>query len=182
MKNKRVLYCTALLGWIALVLYFGVGSFAVKTLQKATPAGTHQQQPYYFYDGLSFASEADLKAFLSERRSSKAFPWVFKLPVEVTILIISFSFGCLGSAIWEFRAILRAAPDWVPHPTLLLHPVFGGFIGLMVVFISFVIPAALAVGDYSLRPESLAGLAMFGGLFSEKAFLWIKAKAETLFQ
>jgi hypothetical protein len=145
------------------------GYLACKTLENSSQSGSDQSVEY---KGLNFENKENLRAFLHDSESAKLFPWIFSLPQELIPLITSISFGLLGGValLLKKNAIDHTAISSLP---VVVMPVFGSIIGTMLFFLSFLIPAIFVDGRYQTRTEAFVGLSLFGGAFSEQAYLWI---------
>jgi len=131
----------------------------------------------YSYKGILFVSRERLDEFRKDEPWAHYFSWALDLPEAILQLIVTFAFGSAGASIGQFREVLRNSKL---NPVGLLEPMFGGFVGLLILFLSFAIPSVLTTGDFSLRPETLAGLCLLTGLRSERAFNWVVSKAVKL--
>jgi hypothetical protein len=166
-----------------LGLYTGMaGWVATKALQNTSVAkpAAGSEQHYYEFEGLTFADEDSLRDFLQERRSSRWFPWIFEVPQELTPLIASMAFGLVGGAA---RLLKRVSLDGkrVSSLHIFSEPLFGSVIGLMIFFLSLVLPAVFTSGKNPVRPEALVGFSLFGGAFSEQAYDWLESQVSKLF-
>jgi hypothetical protein len=171
---KTVSYFVTLL-WILMGLYFGIagwqGSKALeKTSVEKSAVGSKQS---YEFEGLNFADENSLREFLRERSSNRWFPWIFSIPQDTTPLIAAMAFGLLGGAARLLKQLSLDSEE-VAVIKLFSDPLFGSIIGLMVFFLSLLLPALLTSGRNPVRPEAIVGFSLFGGVFSEHAYEWIQ--------
>jgi hypothetical protein len=169
--------------WLILGLYFGIAGWeGSKALQKTAVAkstsGTNEQS--YEFEGLNFKDEASLREFLRERASSRWFPWIFSVPQDITPLIAALAFGFLGGAARLLKILSIDSKD-IPLAKLFSDPLFGAIIGLTVFFLSLLLPALFTSGTNPVRPEAIAGISLFGGIFSEDAYAWVKKQVSDKF-
>lgn len=165
--------------WLLVAFYVGVaGWVACKALENTSIRSNSDQ--YVEYEGLSFENKESLQEFLHDSEGAKLFPWIFALPQELAPLITSMAFGLLGGAAGLLKKI---AIDRSPVSTLpvVTYPVFGALVGVMLFFLSFLVPTVFIAGRNPARTETLVGLSLFGGLFSEAAYIWIDEQVRRLF-
>lgn len=164
--------------WLIVASYVGAaGFFACKVFENTSVSSVDQ---YVEYRGLSFENKESLQEFLHDSEGARLFPWIFALPQEFSPLITSVAFGLLGGATALFKKI---AIDRSPLSSLpvISMPLFGALVGMMLFFLSFLAPALFVAGRNPARPESLVGLSLFGGLFSEQAYIWMREQGTKLF-
>jgi len=181
MKNLQ--YVIVLGRLLASGYLCAAGWVGSKTLQNTSVPGQREsdgEANYYEFEGLTFADEASLKEFLQERTSGSWFPWVFSLPRELAPLLASMAFGLLGGAARLLRKLSIAGAGPTPAE-LFTAPLFGALIGLLLYFLALLLPAIFTSGKNPGRPETLAGLSLFGGVFSEQAYKWIEDQVVKLF-
>src|ERR1700740_320783 len=156
--------------WMIIALYAGAaGYFACKALENTSKSNVDQ---YVEYNGLSFENEESLQKFLHDSEGARLFPWIFALPGEFAPVITSIAWGLLGGVALLLK---KLATDDLPLNLLhvVIMPVFSAFVGAMLFLLSFLIPTIFVAGRNQARPEALIALSLFGGAFSEQAFLWI---------
>jgi hypothetical protein len=107
------------------------------------------------------------------------FAWTYNLPASLPLFITAIAFGILGGiANVVYKAI---GGEVQTTQRLVLKPLFGGFIGLMILGISYVLPAVLTVNEDKVRPISLAFLCLYAGAFSNHVYLWLEDKIKSVF-
>jgi hypothetical protein len=94
-------------------------------------------------------------------------------------MITAISFGILGGIANVLHKAIKGFPQ--TNQRLVFKPLFGAFIGLMVLGITYVLPAILTVNEDSVRPIALAFLCLYAGAFSNHVYVWLEEKIKTLF-
>jgi hypothetical protein len=165
--------------WLFMAIYAGVAGWVASKAFENTGVQSQADQ-FVEYEGLSFENKQSLQEFLHDSEGARLFPWIFAIPQELTPLVTSFAFGLLGGVIALLKKI---AIDHSPVSTLpiIAGPLFGSLVGVMLFFISFLVPAIFIVGRTPPRTEALVGVSLFGGAFSERAFVWIEEEVRKLF-
>jgi hypothetical protein len=165
-----VLRALVIISWLLIASYTGVaGYIACKALENTSTTSADQSVEY---KGINFENKESLQEFLHDNEGSKLFPWIFVLPQELAPLITSVAFGLLGGAGATLKKVTIDHTPIASVPVFTM-PIFGAFVGVMLFFLSFLLPAIFVVGRNPARTETLIGLSLFGGGFSEQAFLWI---------
>jgi hypothetical protein len=170
--------------WLIVGLYVGAAAWTAGKWLEAAPVGTSNQTDAksgsYSFRGISFANEEEALAFMRQSDDARFFPWIFAVPSEMISLVTAISFGLLGGLI---RVLKKNAINGAPLASLgvISAPVFGALVGVMLCLLSFLLPAIFVNGKNTARPESLAGLSLFGGAFSEMAYSWIEIQVRKLF-
>ncbi len=168
---KLALRYMVLILWLAGSAYLGGGAWVgAKILQDTTitARASPKTAPGIVYDGITFRNEQEELAFLFEQKASNLFPWVFAVPLFLMPLVLALAFGILGGVAAVVKHLVLDAAH-VNDVAVVGLPLFGGFIGMMVSMLGMLIPSALSANS-AARPEAMAGLALFGGLFSKQAF------------
>ena len=131
------------------------------------------------YDNINFKNLAALRREREVERIRSFSPWIESLPEPLSFVLASLSFGCLGGVLAAFRKILvqRGAIDL----SLLGLAFLSSFNGLLVLGISYVVPAALTANKVEIRPLTLLFLSLFAGLFSDYFFEWADKRVRALF-
>lgn len=161
--------------WLVIACYAGVAGYvACKAVESTATSAADESVEYH---GLNFENGENLQQFLHDSEVAKLFPWIFAVPQECVPLITSAAFGLLGGAIVTLK---KLAIDQlrIPSSSVFTLPVFGAVVGMMLYFLSFLLPAIFISGRSPTRPESLVGLSCLGGAFSEQAFRWMKEQVE----
>lgn len=118
-------------------------------------------------------------AFERSRMTESLFPWVSSLPVFFGFLIMALGFGAVGGVIAVLR---RAASGEQSLENLYITlPMFGSLVGVLVLGMSYLLPAALVSAGGNLRPTSLLFLTLLGGVFSGQVIDWIESWMTDLF-
>jgi hypothetical protein len=169
--------------WLVTGAYLSAsGWVAMKALEETSVVSTTAAGGGHGveYQGLIFRDEQSVMDFIGEQRSTWMWPWIFDLPHELIPLLACVGFGIVGGAA-RLLKILVLDRTALSARFLYGDPVFGGTIGVLVVFVAWTLPSMITTAKGPLRPESLGALALFGGLFSEHAFLWLERAAKRLF-
>lgn len=162
--------------WLVLGGYFGAAGWLGSKVLQSTAIS---ENTYYEFDGLSFAGPDALGEFLRQKTWGPWFPWLFGV-VEVAPLVAAVAFGLVGGSARTLADL--SFGTYTGHlSSAFTRPLFGAVMGALLYFLSLVVPAAFIAGSNPLRPETLAGFALFGGMFSEHAYHWIEAKVRHLF-
>jgi len=136
--------------------------------------------PYLEYEGLTFAAEGDLLAFLGERGSARLFPWLFLLPQIVTPLIAAMSFGLLGGCIQVLKQLVKDKK--LPGDLCFVScPVFGALTGLIVYFLALFLPLTFMSGGRPTRPEAIIAVSGLAGIFYDHVYNWMEVQIKKIF-
>jgi hypothetical protein len=139
----------------------------------------HGQAHQVVFEGLNYDTEADRDFVIARRDAEAYFPWTFKLPQSVSLIITATSFGFLGGVIRLLFDIVQSnALPRLPFTSLALSTMTG----LLVLGIAFALPSAITTSDVSVRPVVLLFLCFLGGIFSEHLLLWLKDHFQSFFR
>lgn len=171
-----------LLVWLLLGLYFGIAGWtkievdSAMELARKAPAGTPVT-----YEGLEFASSADLMVFLmSEQAGGTIFGWMLTMPMAFSMIVSAMAFGVLGNLALLVRKALsrRSLPD---VQTLALSPLSGALTALLLMGAAYILPSALTLDSTVLRPTALLFVSLFAGAFSDHIEHWLGSFMDKLF-
>jgi hypothetical protein len=163
---------------IAGVYVAGSGWVRVE-VRTALKQGTIKAPIPVEYEGITFASEEDRNRFIAWNEGKKFVPWAFKLPYPVALLITVMSFGFLGGVIKVLFQLAHGDREPVrPWITLPL----SAMTGLLVLAVSYSLPAAITTSDATVRPVVLLFFCLLGGLFSRHLLLWLSDQFEKVFE
>jgi hypothetical protein len=138
----------------------------------------HSQSAQVVYEGMNFANEADRDFVIAKRDAEAVFPWTFKLPQSVSLLLTATSFGFLGGVIKLLFDIAQMDPSpRQPFVSLALSTLTG----LLVLGIAFALPSAITTSEVTIRPVVLLFLCFLGGIFSQHLLLWLRDHFEAIF-
>ena len=129
------------------------------------------------YEGVNFANASDRDFMIAKRDTEAFFPWAFKLPQSVSLLLTATSFGFLGGVIRLLFEIRQGEPSKQPFVLLALSTLTG----LLVLGIAFALPSAITASDVTVRPVVLLFLCFLGGIFSQQLLLWLREHFESYF-
>lgn len=169
-----------LCGWSVVSIYTGAASFmAVKAFEDASQRASSDGS--YDYRGINFANSNELGNFVRQERLGTWFPWIPEVPIELVPLLLAASFAAFGGvmAIVKLVAVDQLPLEQTPFVSL---PLFALAVGVMLFFLSFLVPAVFTTGRGAPRTETVAGISLFGGLFAERTFVWIDAQIRQFFR
>jgi hypothetical protein len=162
--------------------YFSAAGWVIANLDNEVSEKTDEsgkKSGEVVYQGISFSSIYDARAAIDKDQITSLFKWTYNLPASLPLFITALSFGILGGIA---NVIYKAIGGEVQtNQRVVLKPLFGGLIGLMVLGMTYVLPAVLTVDNSKVRPVSLAFLSMYAGAFSTHVYLWLEEKIKTLF-
>jgi hypothetical protein len=181
-RMQKALVAIALILWALAGLYFGMAGWvkveadAVTEAAWKTPTGKPVE-----YKGVVFNSVEDLRAFQARSQAeSSIFGWIIGLPAPLPVVISALGFSVLGSifrVLWQCRATQR----WPGPGDILLPQALGMLMSLLLLAVSYLLPAALTVDGQTLRPASLIFIALFAGAFADLVYTWVESVAKKLF-
>jgi hypothetical protein len=181
---KTFLAALVLAAWTAIALYGGVATFmANKALEDVSSSVADQGAIVYKTSAgvpLSFRDATELRRFLSQERVGRWFPWVVDVPFSLVPAALACAFALLGSLIAILSTLVSKTRRLHETP-FFSRPLFGMGIGLMLFFLSLILPAVLTTGWDAARTETVAALALFGGILAEHTYKWILEKAREQF-
>jgi hypothetical protein len=165
--------------WLIVGGYLGSAGWARVELEQEIKV---QQGPagQIVCDGVTFESIETCQHYLRDKQMGALFPWLQQVPPLFGLLLLGFGFGCLGGS-------MRALAESVQHGEELTLskaidlPLFGGLLGVMVLGIVYLVPAALTINESVLRPAALLFLAILGGAFSTRVYTWVEHQVDALF-
>lgn len=163
-------------------MYFACAGWVIANLDKEIVTSSKQadgQGTNVVYQGIAFADIYEARKAIEQEKVSTWFSWVYDVPASLPLLITAISFGILGGIANVIHKAIGGEQQ--SNPRIALKPLFGGGIGMMVLGITYVLPAALTVDNGHVRPVSLAFLSLYGGAFSNHVFLWLEEKIKTVF-
>lgn len=187
-----MLVCYLILAfWIAAGLYFGIAGWTKIQLDTLAEAAMKAPEDKVTYTmgceeecepiEVEFRSMADLMVFLEQERVYRSiFCWVYTMPSPLPFVLSSLAFGALGNT----AALLRMALTKNNLPgisVLLISPLSGALIALMLLGVSYIVPAMLTVDGATLRPVALLFISLFAGAFSDHIYKWLQAFVDKIF-
>jgi len=161
--------------------YFSAAGWVIANLDDeiSTPSDKTEQGGAVVYKGVSFSSIYDAREAIEKDNVNNLFKWTYDIPASLPLLIMAVAFGILGGVT---NVIYKAIGGEIQtNSRVSLKPLFGGLMGMMVLGITFVLPALLTVDNGKVRPVALAFLCMYAGAFSNHVYLWLEEKIKTLF-
>lgn len=169
--------------YFVLFIYIGTGAFIGAdlhvTLTSKLPTESSLSQ--YKYKGVVFKSEEVVKEVVKRETVGKYFPWILDLPLTATVLLLAFCSAAFGGIIKIFREIAIDHKDILDIPITYLS-FFAGSLGLMVLGVSYLLPAALTASKNTPRPIAIMFLSIFAGIFCENTMEWLEKQNKKLFK
>jgi hypothetical protein len=161
-----------------------------------TAATTRPKSSAIELDGVVYRSVNDAILALSIEKVPRIFHPFGDLPYVLALVLMALGSGAIGAVLRGFQTIKKdaaaktAAKPPATKPTkptkspatlwfILFEPIIGGLIGLAVRALAYVIPAALVdTPNYTLRPNTVAGLSLLIGMVGDVAYEWIAKKVK----
>ena len=145
-------------------------------LQQKAPAGASRP---VVYEGIQLASADALDRFRMVEKAKSWFPWIIDLPEPIALMLTALAFGAIGG-------VIRVTFDAVSNTSQVNGRSFAvvalsSLTGLLILGVSFVVPAALTVSDAKVRPVALLFFCLVGGLFFDQIFAWLRKRIEGMF-
>lgn len=178
MKNLLSFFrFSALLLLLCIGLYIGIAGWVGATLQQETvevktSVKNDTSSQSYEHGGVTFKTKEDLEKLLRQENASGWFPWLLNFPIPL-LLLGTIGFGIIGGVGGIVKKFVYDKKDSNIIP-IVAEPVFAGFIGAMLYFLSFIIPAIFTTGENPMRPEPLIGIAFLAGVFSKQTYEWLE--------
>ena len=169
--------------FLFLIIYLGAGAYIGAdlhvTLTSSKPS-KESSSTHVFYKGVDFESEKEVKEIVKRESAGVYFPWVFSLPLEATVFVLAFCSGAFGGIIKIFKELSINKRKIAEMPvTYLLF--FAGFLGLMVLGVSYLLPAALTASKNIPQPVAIVFLSILGGIFCENTMEWLEKQYKKIF-
>lgn len=166
--------------WLLAGAYLGAAGWARAEVEEAMEVAPTAPAGQVVCDGIEFASYRDCVIYYREQELMGLFPWVSGIPYLFGLILLGFGFGALGGTLRVFADVT------VRHRTPRLldafdTPLFGGLLGILILGVSVLVPAALTVSEAVMRPTALLFLTMLGGTFSDQVYAWVEGHALSLF-
>lgn len=171
----------ALLVMILGSLYVGVGGMERVELIRMSKEAALKPEKQIEYGKETFYNPESLNVFKSEEKVEQIFPWIKLLPSFAALALTAVSFGMLGGATRVVKELVINSTS-LEIESVFKYSAFGFLIGIMILGVSYILPAALTQeADIQLDPSTLLFLCYFGGLFSLRFFTWIEGFFERIF-
>lgn len=175
---------------ISLVfLYLGFGSYYrvgidydyfPETKRIEDTKGLHKP----VYDGVPFKDEEQYKIFLTETLPkepiSRYFVWIFSLPPNMGIFLLSFSFGVLGGVLrvqrdyYFFKPSTEKPTPTLPALPMIFFPIFTGLFSLAPATSIFLLPNLLFIPPNYPRPDAILLVSLICGFAIEETIDGVK--------
>lgn len=167
-----------------LGLYVGIGGYLRADLDKEIIASSHnrsRETVTVLYKGVEFLNEQQVPELKKREGLGNFFPWIFYLPFIVAIFLTAICFGALGGVFRILKNIALDKSDITNLPVVTL-PLVGGMLGLMILGIPYIRPAALTASKNTAQPIAILFLSFIGEVFSEKTVKWLEKQYDKLFK
>jgi hypothetical protein len=177
----KILYSFAILCITVIALYCATAGWINAELHAALKENkaTAVSQPV-IYHGIQFVNEDALKRYEQAAAAKEWFPWMVNLPQPLALFLTTISFGVVGGVI---RVVFDSLHTKVGLDGSSFGRIFlAGLTGILVLGISYVIPAALTFSEVTLRPVALLFLCLIGGIFYDHLIAWVKTQLGKIFQ
>src|SRR5262249_6921102 len=132
------------------------------------------------YRGVSYADRAEALAAMREDELNTMFPWIVRTPAPLAMIVLAMAFGFLGGSARIVKEMTLAGQRFDGLRTWLTAH-HGAAVGLPLLGLSVLVPAALAPGIKTVRPVALLFLCFFGGMFSDHFDAWLLAQISRIF-
>ena len=131
-------------------------------------------------DGIQFVNQDALRRYQTATKAKKWIPWMVDLPQPMALFVTAMSFGSVGGVI---RVVAEATRD----PKKLTLGSFGtvflaALTGLIVLGISYIVPAALTISEGTVRPVALLFLCLVAGVYHDYVFDWLGKCVRKMFE
>ncbi|QDU50247.1 hypothetical protein [Gimesia panareensis] len=162
-------------------LYVGVGGMERVELIRLSKEAAQKPQKETHHGDEVFYNPESLNVFRMEEKVEQLFPWIKILPSFAALALTAVSFGMLGGATRVLKELVIDSIS-LEFKSVYMYSAFGFLIGIMILGVSYILPAALTQQtDIQLDPSTLLFLCYFGGLFSLRFFKWIEGLFERIF-
>jgi hypothetical protein len=165
--------------WIVVAGYFGAAGWARSEIEEVV-AVAGAPEGAVNCGKITFKSAQDCLRFQRNAQMESLFPWISRIPALFGLILLGFGFGSLGGSM---RALGEELFMNVRLTALRAFdlPVFGGLLGVLVLGVAYLIPAAVTINESALRPTALIFLAMVAGAFSFNVFSSVERQVAAIF-
>lgn len=174
----------AVLFWVLFGAYLGLAGLAkfdlddnVRSIEDQRSESKSQELEWR---GEVYSSPKDLRIAVLQGQLEGLFPWVFRWPHTIILVLTCGGFGILGATT---RSIYDEIQDRVPMSWVRVTfvPMVGFLSGVWVFGIATLLPLALAAQTSTPHPRFLILYCLIAGLFWDQFLLFLKSIAERLF-
>lgn len=169
-----------LVAWLLAGAYVGGAGWARAEIEEEMTISPTAPAGQVVCDGIEFATYRDCMVYYRERELMSLFPWASGTPYLFGLILLGFGFGALGGTLRVF-ASATVRREQLTKLQSFDTPLFGGLLGVLILGISVLVPAALTVNETVMRPTALLFLTMLGGTFSDQVYAWVEGHALSLF-
>lgn len=122
------------------------------------------------FEDIPYASAAARDRYILRRDATAYFPWVFNLPHAASLMVAAMSFGFIGGVIRLLHLIVSGSDLGHVYARLCL----SALTGLVVLGVTYSLPAALTITDVNVRPVVLLFLCLLAGICARHLILWLQ--------
>lgn len=173
-----------LLVWLLLGLYGAIGGLVrVDTVRMIDNLGSQEtgEPRSVRYHGVVFTDAETLQAFLEKDRASQWFPLAFGLPRLAALAMTAASLGLLGGVARVLKFIFDGGG--VDECKVLATPLLGLLMGIVLLAVIYVVPAALTLdADVDLHPASVLLVCLLGGIFPARVYNRLETWADKILE
>lgn len=183
---KQLIASIVILFWFLLGMYTGASGLIyeeherkeleIEQLEKAREKEGIVERKVKTESGISFQNKERAELYNEELNTMTFFGWIVNAPSFLVLVISSCGLGAFGGVIHLIRII--SAKKVAPYDTqFIVIPFLGFMIGLVVLAISYLLPAILITdNDIQIRQTTLMCFSLFAGLFSNTFFSWLETR------
>jgi hypothetical protein len=142
-----------------------------------------QSKPFE-YNGVVYRNAAEMAVAIREENVPALWSWFGHVPYLFAVIMLAASCGALGGVAKIIRVLAfdSSGDKMITSRVAIATPLFGAVVGLLLLSVAYLVPAALTVQqEMYTRPTAVLFLALLGGLFADKAFLWIERSTDAIF-
>lgn len=154
-------------------IYFGTGGLIILQNEQQYEKAIIKEKDPVSYDGSNFRNKEVMTTAIEQYYIIKVYPFSNNLPQTLIFIITSISFGILGSVARTVNFSIKKDISFYNIKNMELIPIQGGFVGLIILGISFIIPNFLTNNDVVLSPISIVILCLLGGIMHNEFYEWI---------
>jgi len=171
--------------FLLLIIYIGVGGMIILENDqryqkfdddKNIKSDQIDTTKFYVYDSIQFSSKEKMLAYREQYLAEQIFPYLDKLPSFLNFFLTSISFGIIGAFSKVINDSIKKGEPPQGMVNLFLIVTQGGLIGIIVLSISYIVPALLIADGVQLKPLTIVLLSLLGGVFYLEFFEWLESR------
>jgi hypothetical protein len=177
----KVFISVVLLLITVVALYVSLAGWVNAELHAALKENKAGQVPRpVTYNEIEFVNEDALKRYEVALQAKKWFPWMVDMPQPVALLVTAMSFATVGGVIRVVADGTRGVKQLGPQSFATVF--LAALTGLIVLGVSYIVPAALTISEGTVRPVALLFLCLVGGVFHDYVFEWLGKRIKKVFE